>query len=109
MDDIFVNYELVDKGLAKVYRYPPDTEYCDLFEEAEESAKASGKGILAQEDNSLDSTSDSLYICSYNAYNCGDFSSHAEAQKVFEACGGTNNDIHQLDGDADGIACETLS
>jgi len=50
----------------------------------------------------------SEYICSYNAYNCDAFNTHAEAQKVFEACGGTGNDIHHLDRDADGLACETL-
>jgi len=48
------------------------------------------------------------YICNYNAYNCDDFNTHAEAQAVFEACGGVNNDVHWLDGDGDGIACEWL-
>lgn len=47
-------------------------------------------------------------ICSYNAYNCSDFTTHAEAQEVFEYCGGIDNDIHRLDGDNDGIACEAL-
>lgn len=47
-------------------------------------------------------------ICSYNAYNCSDFTTHAEAQGVFEHCGGINNDIHRLDRDKDGIACESL-
>lgn len=45
------------------------------------------------------------YICSYDAYNCGDFSTHAEAQAVFDACGA---DVHKLDRDKDGIACESL-
>jgi len=47
-------------------------------------------------------------ICSYNAYNCSDFSSHAEAQEIFEYCGGVTNDIHRLDADKDGLACESL-
>jgi len=47
-------------------------------------------------------------ICSYNAYNCPDFSTHAEAQKVYEFCGGVSNDIHRLDRDKDGVACESL-
>lgn len=50
----------------------------------------------------------SNYICSYNAYNCTDFTTHAEAQAVYEYCGGVSNDIHQLDRDKDGSACETL-
>ena len=48
------------------------------------------------------------YICSTNVYNCDDFSTHAEAQEVFEYCGGISNDVHRLDGDDDGIACESL-
>ena len=47
-------------------------------------------------------------ICSYNAYGCKDFKNKAEAQYVFEKCGGTNNDVHWLDADKDGLACEML-
>jgi len=50
----------------------------------------------------------SKYACSYNFYNCDNFNTQAEAQKVFEACGGTTNDVHHLDRDVDGVACETL-
>ena len=52
------------------------------------------------------STSDSS--CSSNIYNCADFKTHAEAQALYEKCGGVNNDVHQLDRDKDGNACETL-
>ena len=38
--------------------------------------------------------------------DCGDFSSHAQAQAFFEAQGA--GDPHRLDGDGDGIACEQL-
>ncbi|MEK7614532.1 MAG: thermonuclease family protein [Patescibacteria group bacterium] len=48
------------------------------------------------------------YICNYNAYNCPNFSTHAEAQAVYEACGGATNDIHRLDQDKDSLACESL-
>jgi len=47
-------------------------------------------------------------ICSYDAYNCSNFSSQAEAQRVFDACGGIGNDIHKLDYDNNGVACESL-
>jgi micrococcal nuclease len=40
--------------------------------------------------------------------DCGDFDTHAEAQAFFEAAGGPDRDPHKLDGDHDGIACETL-
>jgi len=48
------------------------------------------------------------YVCSSNTYNCDDFKTHDEAQYVFELCGGVGNDVHWLDGDKDGIACESL-
>ena len=40
--------------------------------------------------------------------DCGDFATHAEAQAFFVAAGGPGRDPHRLDGDHDGVACETL-
>jgi Excalibur calcium-binding domain len=48
------------------------------------------------------------YQCSRNAYNCSDFRTRAEAQAVYQACGGRGNDVHRLDEDRDGLACERL-
>ena len=47
-------------------------------------------------------------ICSYDAYNCSDFSNRGEAQRILDICGGIGNDIHKLDGDNNGVACESL-
>ena len=41
-------------------------------------------------------------------YNCSDFKTHAEAQKFFLQNGGPKKDPYRLDGDKDGLACETL-
>ena len=41
-------------------------------------------------------------------YNCDDFETQPEAQIFFEKVGGLGNDINRLDGDKDGIACESL-
>jgi len=46
--------------------------------------------------------------CSYDFYNCDDFQTQLEAQDAFEACGGIENDLHKLDKDGNGIACEWL-
>ena len=43
--------------------------------------------------------------CSSNTYNCGDFSSCSEVMAVFNAC---SSDVHRLDGDDDGVPCESL-
>lgn len=42
-----------------------------------------------------------------SAYDCNDFFSHAEAQAFFED-NNPENDPYHLDGDGDGIACESL-
>lgn len=41
-------------------------------------------------------------------YNCSDFATHAEAQAFYMAQGGPAHDPHRLDGDSDGVACESL-
>lgn len=45
--------------------------------------------------------------CSGNLYNCDNFSTQASAQACFEYCWSVvGYDVHWLDGDGDGIACE---
>ena len=47
--------------------------------------------------------------CSYNRYDCKDFHNHWEAQDCYEWCLEQGaGDIHWLDDDHDGIACEWL-
>ncbi len=41
----------------------------------------------------------------YYDYNCSDFVTQEEAQRVYEQCG---TDVNRLDGDKDGIVCEAL-
>lgn len=40
--------------------------------------------------------------------DCGDFTTQSQAQAFFIAAGGPDRDPHRLDGDNDGIACESL-
>ena len=40
--------------------------------------------------------------------DCGDFSTHREAQACFIAAGGPDRDPHRLDRDRNGLACERL-
>jgi len=47
-------------------------------------------------------------VCSQDVYNCSDFETQAEAQNIYETCGGVDNDVHNLDNDNDGTACESL-
>lgn len=41
-------------------------------------------------------------------YNCDDFATQPEAQKFFDNAGGVSKDTNNLDGDNDGLACESL-
>jgi hypothetical protein len=40
--------------------------------------------------------------------NCGDFSRWMDAQAFYQAAGGPGSDPHRLDGDGDGVVCESL-
>lgn len=48
------------------------------------------------------------YFCDKDRYNCDDFVTQEQAQSVFDSCGGIDNDIHGLDRDSNGLACESL-
>jgi len=41
-------------------------------------------------------------------YNCDDFETQPEAQTFFKNAGGPSQDTNGLDGDNDGVACESL-
>jgi hypothetical protein len=46
--------------------------------------------------------------CTTNTYDCSDFSTQAQAQACFNTCFPTKGDIHLLDSNSDGQACESL-
>ena len=48
VNDIFVNAELVRRGLARAKAYPPDTKHHDYLEELETEARQAGRGIWAK-------------------------------------------------------------
>lgn len=60
---------------------------------------------------------DDFYLnsCEKNYYDCSDFCTQEDAQKIYDECynfGGTGKeyvrDINNLDNDNDGVACESL-
>ena len=118
--DVFINDYLVRQGYANASTYPPDVKYSDQFVQAQQEAKDNNRGLWRacqfqsepkpepDPEPDPETIPSEDIICSYNAYNCSDFSTHAEAQRVYEYCGGVNNDIHGLDRDKDGLAYESL-
>lgn len=97
--DVFVNAELVRQGYANAATYPPDVAYADLFVQLQAEARAGSRGCWAAP------TSGTSWNCSGNIYNCSDFSSCDQVMSRWNACPG---DPSWLDGDNDGIPCESL-
>jgi micrococcal nuclease len=123
-EGLFYNLEIIKQGYAHEYTYIIPYKYQTEFKNAEDYARENELGLwhpdACQEDTVApeeagneqevedDQPTDQTYNCSENVYNCGDFATRAEAQAVFDYCGGISNDIHRLDSDGDGIVCENL-
>lgn len=114
-DGVFVNYELVALGYAEVTSIPPDVACIPTFQEAEEEADYWNLGIWGNPPPSTPISSgasaDAAPACSCNGnlYNCSDFSTRSSAQACFDYCNTTGyGDVHRLDHDQDGSACENL-
>jgi micrococcal nuclease len=116
--NIMVNDILVRQGYAKAVSYPPDVKYQEQFKEAEREAREENSGLWSrceeqvEQVDQVEQGEEQVVIsgnweCSSNTYNCSDFSTQAEAQSVLESCG-MEIDIHKLDRDGDGVACESL-
>ena len=124
-DGTHFNKYMIEEGYGYEYTYDLPYKYQAEFKQAQQEAQVNKRGLWASnvcdvaveelnisKEESTDTTQGQTdtggYICSYNAYNCGDFSTYLEAQTAYDACGGVNNDIHRLDKDKDGLACESL-
>jgi len=89
VDGEMVNAALVEEGYAVPSTFPPDVKHVDLFRELAGIADSTGSTTFVDRD-------------------CGDFASQREAQAFYLTEGGPNEDPHRLDGDGDGVACESL-
>ncbi len=130
------NKKMIEDGYAYEYTYDRPYAYQADFKAEEKTARDGKHGLWAagtcngqksgKSETPVASKSSSValpaaapalsagaesagaYSCSANIYNCTSFKTHAEAQAAYEACGGPASDIHKLDQDGDGNACETL-
>jgi len=60
--------------------------------------------------NTVNQPPKAFYDCSSDVYNCSNFTTQAEAQSLFDFCVNEGSgDIHQIDSDGDGLACEGLA
>ena len=124
---------MVAGGYAQVSTFPPDVKYVDLFLSAEREARAERRGLwgaceyfgaplptptLAPRPTTPPTTIVATTSPNpsgdlpYDPYgpdrDCSAFATHDEAQRFFLAAGGPALDPHRLDGDSDGVACESL-
>ncbi len=117
-DGTLLNLKMIADGYGHEYTYRTPYVLQSEFKAAEAAARAGGRGLwstgacptapaVTQSASAAIPTS-SNYTCSSNVYNCSSFQTQVEAQAAFLACGGSANDVHKLDADGNGDACESL-
>lgn len=109
----FINASLVREGYAQAFTYPPDVAHASDFVALQQQARNeraglwSGCGVESESKSAAPAVA--VCTCNSNQYNCSDFSTHAQAQECYKYClAQAGYDVHKLDGDSDGSACETL-
>ena len=123
-DGPLLNEVLVIEGYAQVSTFPPDVKYKDRFLTAQRQARSEGRGLWgacgafgvpatpAPKRTTKATPPTPAAKLPYDPQgrdrDCGAFKTQAEAQQFFLAAGGPDRDPHRLDGDSDGVACESL-
>jgi len=109
-DGTFVNAELVRLGYAQVATFAPDVKYQDVFLRLQAQARIAGRGLWAQPERTpRGGAVGPICDCSSNIYNCSDLTTQVAAQACHDYCRSLGKgDVHRLDGDNHGIACESL-
>jgi micrococcal nuclease len=123
---VFINAEMVKQGFAFSYKEYP-TKYLNDFNNLERQAQEKAVGLWGACSGTTPSKAPTkapqptqkvqaapkqpvkkqVVDTSGGDKDCGNFSTHAQAQAFFEAAGA--GDPHRLDRDGDGLACENLS
>jgi len=98
-----IDVQLVAGGFARAWTQ--DGQHRDVLVGLEKSARESRAGCLwvaASDDGSQG------FDPAGPDRDCSDFITQTEAQAFYEKAGGPGIDSHRLDGDGDGVACESL-
>ncbi|MDP3964222.1 MAG: thermonuclease family protein [bacterium] len=128
-----VNRVLVEEGYARAFIVPPDDARREEYIRLETQARESSRGLWGNcdprllsvwEQNTPERAETAEYqaensetpledapacFCEYNFYDCRDFQTADDAQSLYECCAKeSGEDIHLIDGDEDGNACEQL-
>ncbi len=73
VDNIFVNAELVRRGLARAKAYPPDTKYHDYLKQLETEARQAGRGMWAKGKGNLLTKAPLSFLFVVPDYGIGDY------------------------------------
>ena len=103
-----IDVQLIAGGYARAWTQ--DGQHRDVLVGLERSARENGAGCLwAVGADTGDEDGEGLRFDPAGPdRDCGDFGTQAEAQAFYAAAGGPGIDTHRLDGDGDGVACESL-
>jgi hypothetical protein len=124
-DGTMFNEVLLREGYAQVATFPPNVKYTERFLAAQREARAENAGLwglsqtqqceLANRGNGIGEGSpgcggqiaprEQAPPASFRDRDCSEFDSQVEAQEVLED---DPSDPNGLDGDSDGVACESL-
>jgi len=96
---------LIGDGLAEAWTR--DGQHRDTLVGLEQAARQNQAGCLWGNLQASESSGSNYDPFGPNR-DCGDFATHEGAQAFYEAAGGPASDRHRLDGDGDGVACESL-
>jgi micrococcal nuclease len=108
-DGTFVNEALVRRGYAQASTYPPDVAHQDLFRRAQREAQEAECGLWGAKAHRDDGERGAGIRVLRQSLHCSDFSTQAEAQMCYDYCQALGRgDVHWLDDDCDGVACESL-
>jgi len=101
---------LLENGYARVYTEEKSSRESDYLV-IEEQAKTKRLGLWScgMSSENITAKPNNLKLDPFGPdRDCGDFHMWADAQSFFEAAGGPDSDPHSLDGNNDGIVCESL-
>lgn len=120
------NKLMIEQGYAHEYTYNSNPyKYQSEFQQAEKEAQEKELGLWSSKtcNGDTDQTAEQTQeeekedtqnnfdtgMCSANTYNCSNFKTQKEAQGLFDYCmAQVGIDIHKLDQDNNGDACESL-
>ena len=109
-DGRLVEEQLLRDGLAVVVTYPPDVKYLEERHlPAQQEARAARRGLWAEVEPATvvgGIQPPPCYVPGRNTCNCSDFATQEDAQAFHTAYDPA--DVNRLDGDRNGLVCESL-